>query len=129
MTKTLKRNICNLRTPGAAPHEVDRDEYHHNLPANVQYACLYLFEHFSQAGHDLLESCDDDDQVYRFFQEHFVHWLEALSLTVKISEGVFIITKFESMLEVSKFSILSCDSSIFWLCAKFSLRNIMLCMP
>ena len=116
MTKTLKRNICNLRTPGASPKEAESDDgqhHHQSLSANVQYACLYWFEHLSQAGQDPLDLYDDDNQVYRFFQEHFLHWLEAMSLMRKMSEGAFIITRFESMLEVSTFSMLSWDSSRF----------------
>ncbi len=126
MTKTLKRNICNLGTPGAAPNEAESDDDHNGLPANVQYACLYWFEHFCQARHVQRDLCDDD-QIYQFFQEHFLHWLEALSLMAKIPEGVFIITRFESMLEVSQF-VISWDSSRFWLCSIFSLGKIMLYM-
>ncbi len=100
LSKTLKRNICNLHTPGAAPNEAESDHYHRDLPPNMQYACLYWFEHLSQAGHVELDLCAHD-QVYQFFQDHFLHWLEALSFMAKISEGVLIITRFESMLEVS----------------------------
>ncbi len=67
LSKTLKRNICNLHTPGAAPNEAGSDHYHLGLPPNMQYACLYWFEHLGQAGHVELDLCADD-QVYQFFQ-------------------------------------------------------------
>jgi len=39
--------------------------------------------------------------AYHFLREHFLHWLEALGLTGKMSEGVRMITKLQSMLVVS----------------------------
>lgn len=107
MAKTLKRNICNLRTPGAAPNETES-----KLPAHMQYACLYWFDHFNQSDHVWQKNIDlfDHDQVYQFFQENFLNWLEAMSLMGKISEGAAIITRFESMLEVSKLILLRYSS-------------------
>jgi hypothetical protein len=38
-----------------------------------------------------------------FLQQHFLHWLEALSLMGKMSEGVLMITALQSVLTVSDF--------------------------
>ncbi len=127
MSTTLKRNICNLPTPSASPEEVESDQYHHNLPPSLHYACLYLFEHFSEVGHFQLDLFHDN-HVYRFFRKDFLHWPEAMSLMAKMSEGEHIITRLESMLEVSTF-MLSWDSSRLWLCYIFSLGNILLYIP
>jgi hypothetical protein len=40
-------------------------------------------------------------QVDEFFQKHFLHWLEALSLMGKTSDGVLMVTALETTLTVS----------------------------
>ncbi len=109
MTKTLKQNIINLGTLGTSPKRAESDDNQHHyqsLSTNVQYACPYLFEYLSLAGQDPLDLYNDDNQVNQFFQEHLLHWLEIMSPMRKISERVFIITRFESMLKVGTFSMM-----------------------
>jgi hypothetical protein len=43
----------------------------------------------------------DNGKEHIFLQEHLLHWLEALSLMGKTSEGVLSITPFESIVIVS----------------------------
>ena len=103
MTNTLKRSMYNLQTPGAAPDEAKSGNGHHEISAHVQYACLYWLDHLEQAGHAQQKDIGlhDGGQVHQFFQANFLHWLEALSLMRRNSEGVLMITRLESMLKVS----------------------------
>jgi hypothetical protein len=53
---------------------------------------------------DNIELCDNG-QIHKFIQKHFLHWLEALSLMRKMSEGVLMITALQSKLVVSDFML------------------------
>jgi hypothetical protein len=44
---------------------------------------------------------DDDGLVDRFLRQHYLHWLEALSLIRRLSTGVVMIAKLERWLQVS----------------------------
>lgn len=83
MSETLRRNICNLEWPGAVTDSVKPEIILDKLPLELQYACQYWTYHVQHADLTL----HDDDQVHRFLQQHFLHWLEALSLIGKFSEG------------------------------------------
>ena len=48
----------------------------------------------------------DNGQVHGFLQKHLLHWLEALSLIRKTSEGVLLIILLEGLVKVSGLSIL-----------------------
>jgi hypothetical protein len=97
MSSRLERDICGLKMPGALVSEIESSRVERCLPAHVQYACRYWVDHLARSDIDLC----NDDQVYKFIQEHFLHWLEALSIMGKMSDGVFMITTLQSMLIVS----------------------------
>ncbi|KAF8542140.1 putative WD-repeat protein [Trichophaea hybrida] len=94
MSKHLHRDMCNLRRSGARINEVKDDEIKNCLPHDVQYACLYWVNHLQRSS---VELCDND-RVHIFLSAHFLHWLEALSLIGKISDGVLIVKALESTL-------------------------------
>jgi hypothetical protein len=106
MSKHLKRDMCNLQLPGALTSEVEKGVIEVCLPLDVQYACRFWIYHFQRGN---IEICGYS-QVHTFLQTHFLHWLEALSLTGNISDGVLGMRALESMLTVSEF-IASCSTS------------------
>ncbi|KAH0543088.1 hypothetical protein FGG08_002602 [Glutinoglossum americanum] len=95
LSKSLRRNICNLHTPGTLACELERKTVEQHLPAPIQYACRYWVDHL-QLGKDGL--CNDNGPVHMFLRKHFLHWLEALSLIGETSKGVLIITALQSIL-------------------------------
>jgi NACHT domain len=97
MSTSLKQDICRLNAPGKLVAEVDKSQIDHNLPSEVQYACIYWTEHIQKSSAQLY----DNDQVHRFLQKHLLHWLEALGWMGKISEGVYAIAALESFATVS----------------------------
>ena len=103
MSNTLKKNVCNVRAPGASVSEISPRALDLQLPAHARYACLYWTGHIEQSDRTEQGSVGicDNRHVHLFLQEHFLHWLEAISLIGKMSEGVLMITKLEAMLEVS----------------------------
>ena len=97
MRKSLRRNICSLHTPGALASELQSSSILQCLPAKIQYACRYWIQHFRRSESRLVDNC----QVHKFLQKNLLHWLEALSLIGKTSEGVLAITSLESTVTVS----------------------------
>lgn len=103
LSHALKKDICNLRMPGVLIHEVQSSEIEVHLPKDVQYACRYWVDHLEKVNHKArikIGLCDNG-QIHTFFVKNFLHWLEALSLMGKISEGMHMITTLTSMLKVS----------------------------
>ena len=102
MSAVLKRNICNLQTFGNID-EVHSSKVDISLLAQVEYACVYWASHIKQTGyfdhHDHI--LQDNGPVHRFLKTHFLHWLEALGLMKKTSDGVLAIMDLEFLLEVS----------------------------
>jgi hypothetical protein len=97
MSVHLKRDICNLRSPGALAIEVHSDHLTECLPNELQYACRYWVEHLQRSEARL----GDIVQVDHFLQKHFLHWLEALALIGKISDGAVMLSTLKSILTVS----------------------------
>ena len=93
----LKRNICGLDAPGTLIGDVDSSRVKMCIPLEIQYACLYWVHHLQRSGAQLC----DNDQVHQFLREHFLHWLETLSLINKTSEGVLAVTSLASHTPVS----------------------------
>lgn len=95
MSKNLKRDICSLRWPGTLIAEIDENQVEKCLPASLQYACRYWVNHFQQAI-----ELSAPDYILRFLHEHFLHWLEVLSLMNRLTESVNLITTLEVMSKV-----------------------------
>jgi hypothetical protein len=94
----LRKDVCGLCLPGTLASDVSRSQVEQCLPQQVQYACLYWVQHLQKSIVQLY----DDDRVHKFLREHLLHWLEALSLMRKTSEGVLAIISLESLVVVSK---------------------------
>jgi hypothetical protein len=96
MNETLCTDICEVKWPGTLHASIDPQIISGKLPPEVQYACQYWVYHVQQAG----DSIFDNDQVHRFLLQHFLHWLEALSLVGRASESLQNITILQSLLQV-----------------------------
>jgi len=103
MSKHFKRDMCNLRLPGALSCSVEDGVLEQCIPLNVQYACRYWVYHLQQGTIQETKEIDNKEfyengQVLTFLQIHFLHWLEALSLIRKMSEGVLAVKILESIM-------------------------------
>ena len=98
----LRRNLCNLPTPATSPQDVRREVMHKALPKHIQYACQYWVDHLAGSKSEPRAQLRlrDSGDIHMFFQKDFLHWLEAMSLMGKMSEGVLMITKLANMIEV-----------------------------
>jgi WD40 repeat protein len=103
MSNHLRRDICNLRLPGAFATKVWRCKVKTYLPSHVQYACRYWVGHLHQVSHLQQDQVGltDGGGVHIFLQKHFLHWLEALIQMGNMSDGVIMVNTLESLLTVS----------------------------
>jgi hypothetical protein len=96
MSATLKQDICGLHSTGTLITDIESSRVEECLPPEVQYACLYWVQHLQRSDVQV----HTNDQIHQFLLEHLLHWLEAVSLMQKTSEGVIAITCLESIITV-----------------------------
>jgi hypothetical protein len=103
MSDHLRKDVCGLRRPGVLASEVEKCKVENCLRPAVQYACCHWATHL----HGARVSLHDGDRLHTFLRDHFLHWLEALSLMGKTSLAVHMITSLESANMVSETSAFS----------------------
>jgi len=91
----LEENICDLWGPGVLITEIPGDTIRKGMPP--QYACYYWLDHWRLGN--LVE--EDIKTIWQFLEQHFLHWLEGLSLIGEVSDGVHMIIALEGILFVS----------------------------
>ncbi|OCK81525.1 WD40 repeat-like protein [Lepidopterella palustris CBS 459.81] len=87
MSKSLRRDICSLGAPGVLVDELVSSKVGQHLTQDVQYACKFWVQHLQRSKVQLR----DNDEIHLFLKEHFLHWLEALSLMGRLSDSVLIL--------------------------------------
>ena len=93
----LRENMWHLDSASKLRRKIDGQTIDKCMPADIQYACRYWVHHLEQSGRRIY----DQDAVHIFFQKHFLHWLEALSLIGVISESITMISTLQSLSAVS----------------------------
>jgi hypothetical protein len=87
MGQCLKQDICRLKVPGKLRSEVSQQTINTHLSPAVQYACQYWVHHLNESKYNI----EDDGLVHTFLTGYLLHWLEALSLLGRLSDGVLLI--------------------------------------
>ncbi|KAJ5691630.1 hypothetical protein N7488_012365 [Penicillium malachiteum] len=85
MANGLRRNICGLEDESALAESVQPSLVNLHIHGHLQYACRYWVDHLRKSA---IQTLSDDGGVHSFLKKHFLHWLEAMSLMRKMSEGV-----------------------------------------
>jgi hypothetical protein len=100
MKTTLKRNICNLKGPGVTSEEMQPPSP--DPLRAVSYSCSCWAYHLEQSG-TLSEQrkAEESKVIYAFFEEHLLHWIEAMSLLGTISHTMSLISLLQTIFEVS----------------------------
>lgn len=101
MCQNLRKNICGLPSEGTQRAEIDRQTVDAYFPPELQYACRYWAYH-------LLKCMNLDNIMYgallflkrHFLREHFLHWVEAMSLLGLTSEILGILDRLQTALFV-----------------------------
>jgi len=92
MSKGLREDICLLHSSGTLAKDVTPESVRQCLPMELQYACLYWFQHLQKSETRL----QDNGQVHIFLRNHFLHWLEA-TILMKTSEAVLALISLDSV--------------------------------
>jgi hypothetical protein len=103
MSRSLKRDICNLKAPGtliSTIKETQRDLY---LSESLRYACEFWVYHLQAGINQFSVDRELQNLVYAFLEKHLLHWLEALSITGKLSLGADMVKTLQSIIAVSSF--------------------------
>ncbi|KAH7117460.1 hypothetical protein EDB81DRAFT_862034 [Dactylonectria macrodidyma] len=77
------------------------------IPVDLEYACLYWVHHLLGSKMDV-----DEDEIYPFLKEHFLHWLEALSIVGKLPDGGVAIRQLLTVIALSQESQLRVSSPL-----------------
>jgi len=93
----LQENMCDLWGPGVLVSEIPNDTIEECIPSHIQYACRYWFDHW-RLGNPVEE---DIKTIREFLEQHFLHWLEGLSLIGDVSNGAHMMIALEEILSVS----------------------------
>jgi hypothetical protein len=92
----LHQDMCSLLEPGVLRSEIDEGTITSSLPPDLQYACRYWVDHLKQGQHDIV----DRDTTHLFLQQHFLHWLEAMSLMRESSRCVDLLDSLQALASV-----------------------------
>ncbi|KAJ5634313.1 hypothetical protein N7528_002155 [Penicillium herquei] len=80
---TLKQNICSFSDGATLVSGIKPSQLEKQVPHHAQYACLHWIGHLQGAAKNPV----DGDEVFNFLTTHLLHWIEALCLMGKLSEG------------------------------------------
>lgn len=100
IARTLRRDIYNLVHPG---YPIDKVRQPDPDPlAVIRYACIYWVDHLDKCSPDKIatEDLQENSLVGDFFRQDYLHWLEALSLSRSLPDGVVSMVRLESLLKV-----------------------------
>ena len=99
MRKNLKRNMCGLKSYGTERRDIDDKSIGHNLPPELQYSCRYWTHHLAKSKDP------PTDQIYLFLQDHFLHWMEVMSILGIVPECLDALSVLQSMVAVSSLGL------------------------
>jgi hypothetical protein len=99
----LKKDLCDINDYGPVSDSTKTGLKLDPLEP-IGYACCFWIDHLCalyaiNEGEALLI---EDGEIHRFFQQHFLHWLESLSLLGKVSDAVRMIVKLHNLILVRK---------------------------
>jgi hypothetical protein len=99
LSKKLKRDMYKLRALGCPIEEAKRPDPDPLAP--LRYSCTYWIDHFCDCCTDEKISPQGEDEIELFLKTKYLYWLEALSLSRKMSQGVRSMKKLEALIKVT----------------------------
>ncbi|PYH47089.1 putative wd40 protein [Aspergillus saccharolyticus JOP 1030-1] len=105
MHQNLKKNICSLESYGTERSDIDLEYINFYVPPELQYACRYWIHHLA----DCESPISWRDNILTFLNEHFLHWVEVMSILGVVSEVLGSISTLQKVLhggegsEISEF--------------------------
>ncbi|EPS43156.1 hypothetical protein H072_2850 [Dactylellina haptotyla CBS 200.50] len=106
LDRVLRRNVYDLPNLDCAVDLIIVPDIDPLAP--ILYISIYWIDHLCEAGSiHYIELLCSNGRVDAFLSKHFLHWLEALSLTDHILDGIIAITKLNNF-----FTSISIDSRL-----------------
>ncbi|KAL7928858.1 hypothetical protein V8C35DRAFT_220486 [Trichoderma chlorosporum] len=107
LSKTLRRDICDLSAPGVLIDEILPSQLDVLTP--IAYASVYWIDHLGDskpAERDHSSNMQDNIIIVDFMKNKYVYWLECLSLLRWVPEGIMALLKLEGITRNTKFQSL-----------------------
>ncbi|OPB46931.1 hypothetical protein A0O28_0070550 [Trichoderma guizhouense] len=87
----LRPNIYSLPYPGVKIHEISVPQPDPLI--SIMYCCMHWLQHFCDGTFGVYSASKNDihegvNKIFDFFKLHFLHWIEALSLSQNVEAGV-----------------------------------------
>jgi len=97
----LKKDLCGINNYGPLSDSA-RTGLKLDLLKPIGYAFCFWIDHLCalQAVNQDEAVLVNDGEIHQFFQQHFLHWLESLSLLGKISDAVKMTRKLHDLVLV-----------------------------
>ena len=98
MSRKLSRNIYNLQHPGVLIDQVHRPQP--DPLAAAAYSCVNWVDHLLKTESDDYLQDEGEGMIEKFLRQHYLHWVEALSLLRCIPQGARALAKLHRKLHV-----------------------------
>ena len=96
LSKTLRQDMYNLQDLGSMVKNVPNLDPGPDPLDPIRYSCVFWVDHLCKANDQSLDhrkDLSDEGAILDFLREHFLHWLESLSLIHKLTDVVLSIRK------------------------------------
>ena len=102
MAASLRRDICDLHSPGILIEEINPERVRGCIPIELEYACTYWVRHLESSvqDNDTVLGPDLVLEIRRFLELNTLYWLEALSLLGKMQESILMLSTLLSIIQV-----------------------------
>ncbi|KAF9885862.1 hypothetical protein FE257_012334 [Aspergillus nanangensis] len=91
MEISLKQNICMLSSCATDRKAIDNQSLNQYLPEELRYSCCNWVYHLKESNEVL------EDEILGFLEEHFLHWMEAMSIMGKVSGVIHMLDTLKSL--------------------------------
>jgi hypothetical protein len=100
MEKTLRRDIYSLGSPGFPIEQVQ--EPNPDPLAAARYSCVYWIDHLHDCSvvKNIEIDLEDSGSVDTFLRQHYLHWLEAVSLLRSMPAAMLSMKRLQGLFEV-----------------------------
>lgn len=95
MKTGLRKDICGIEDLGKSKDEIGKDTVAGQIPSDLEYACLYWVHHLRYRGRPI-----EENDLGFFIHEHFLHWLEAMSILDKVLESLKLVQELQGIVDV-----------------------------
>ncbi|VUC26081.1 unnamed protein product [Clonostachys rosea] len=94
MKHGLRKNPCNIHSPGTHRRSINPDAIEAALPPELQYSCLHWMHHTAKT----ISTVEDTEVILQFMKSQLLYWLEAMAIIGRGSECLGILRSLQDWL-------------------------------